>query len=116
MTRRLLGCVRSCEREVGSLVTDNLPKLVLTGPVREHPDDRRVVGRVGALEAVTEPDGRRRLDRVDEDDRSLGDVELPTFLVEGVNGRLDVVRTRVRGSDPIGLDVHAQAREATEVR
>src|SRR5258705_838794 len=96
-------------------MANDLPKLVGTRPVRESPDDRRVVGRIRALEAVAQPDGRRRLDRVDEDDGRLGDAELPACLGQCVEGRLDILRIRVGDSHPIGLDVHAQARQAAEL-
>ena len=85
-------------------------------PVREDPDDRRVVGRVRALEAVAQPDGRRRLDRIDEDDRCLGDAELATGFIQCVERRLDVRWIRPSDPHPVGLDVHAQACQAAEVR
>ena len=116
VTRRLLGGVRAGKGEVRCLVANGIRELRQGRPVREDPDDRRVVGRVRALEAVAQPVGRRRHDGVDEDDRRLRDAELTTGLVERGQGRFDVHRVGMGRPDPIRLDVDAAAREVRELR
>ena len=55
MAGRLLGRVGAREREMRRLVAHDRPQLVLTGPVREDPDDLGPVCGVRALEAVAKP-------------------------------------------------------------
>src|SRR5262245_26023658 len=62
----LLGRVGPGERKVSRFVTHDRTQLVLSGPVREDPDDVGAIGRVGAFEAVAQSALRRRDDRVDE--------------------------------------------------
>ena len=59
MTRGFLYCVRARERKVGSLVPNHSPELGQGRPIREYPDHRRTIGRVPALEAVAQTEGRR---------------------------------------------------------
>jgi hypothetical protein len=98
------------------LVADDGPKLVLAGPIREDPDDVRPVRRIGALEAIAQPDLGRRDDRVDEGDVRMWDAELAAGLGERGQRGLDVARGRRRDPDLVGLDVDAEPSVAVEVR
>ena len=79
-------CVRANAR-CACLVAHHRAKLVLGGPVREDPDHLGPIGGVRALEAVAQPEFRRRDHRVDERDVGMRDAELPAgFSQRGQRG------------------------------
>jgi hypothetical protein len=115
VARGLLGRVRPGERQVGGLVTHDPAKLVDPRPIREDPDQVRIVGREGAEEAVSEAYRRWRLDGLDEGDECLGYAQLDAGFRQCRQPELDICDVRMGDADTIRLNVHTEGMHVLEV-